>query len=290
MYLVAPIATLRHHFGAKEAVRIVKDSGFDAYDCPMSNSILTNDAYLDEARELRAYADEIGIPCRQAHALSPYLKNLDAVADCIEGNLRSIRYAAELGAKIVVVHPYCFSATLEEGVIENRDHLFAKLLPVAHELGIKLATENMFVGRKTADGVYQTFPGACGTCDDFVRYIDVIGDDALTACLDIGHASMINCEGAPALIRALGKERIGCLHVHDNDCIHDDHVFPYMGKIDWEEVCRALAEIDYTGDVTFEADAGYCSYPTEALPAATALLATIGRHLISRIEYYKAQK
>lgn len=288
MKLVMPIGTLRAHFGAKEAVRIVKESGFDGYDCPMSDSILTNDNYLEEARELREYADAIGLPCLQTHAISPFLKDLNAVADCIEGNLRSIRYTAALGCSITVVHPYCFSKTKEEGFLENRDHLFAKLLPLAHELNVQLATENMFVGGKNAEGKYETFPGACGTAEDYIRYVDGIHDDHLTACVDIGHACMINCEGAPSIIRALGHDRVGCLHVHDNDCIHDQHIAPYLGKIDWEEVCHALADIDYQGCFTYET--GYPSFPRELLPAATEMFAKVGRHLISRIEYYKSQK
>jgi sugar phosphate isomerase/epimerase len=64
-------------------------------------------------------------------------------------------------------------------------------------------------------------------------------------------------------------------------------MFPYQGKIDWEEVCRALGEMDYQGCFTYEADAGYMNLPPELLPAALEMLCKVGRHLISRIDYYR---
>ena len=46
--------------------------------------------------------------------------------------------------------------------------------------------------------------------------------------------------------RELG-DYIGCLHVHDNDGIHDLHQAPYSGVIDWKEVMQALKDINYQG-------------------------------------------
>jgi sugar phosphate isomerase/epimerase len=97
---------------------------------------------------------------------------------------------------------------------------------------------------------------------------------------------MVNCEGAPKMIRALGK-RIGALHVHDNDLIYDDHIFPFAGFSNWEEITSALAEVGYSGHFTFEADQSMTRYPDELLPYCLKLLERTGRYLIKRIENKK---
>ena len=290
MKLVAPIGTLCRYFGVKEAIHIVKETGFDGYDFPLQRFIPSQDRkedayYYEEAQKVREYADSIGLPCLQTHSVSMSLREPDVLEECIAIEKLSVEVSAILGSPICVVHP-AFHLNAEE----NYKQFYSHLLPVARKGGFRIATENMFVGGRSPEGKYQTFPGPCGTAEDFVRFIDVANDPNYTACLDIGHASMINCEGAPTIIRALGHDRLGCLHVHDNDCIHDHHTFPYMGKIDWEEVCRALADVNYEGHFTYEADNGYAYLPPELTIPATELLCKIGRYLIGRIDYYKAQK
>lgn len=289
MNLVSPIGHLYRHLGLQGALRAVKEAGFDGYDFPIgcivpdkAENLRESEYYYGLAREARAYADSIGLPCLQSHSVSPWCRAPENMESAVKIETISLEVSAILGSPICVVHP-AFHLDAEE----NKKEFYSPLMPIAHKHGFRIATENMFIGGKTPEGVYQTFPGRCGTCEDFVRFIDVANDPAFTACLDIGHAEMINCEGAPALIRALGHDRLGCLHVQDNDCIHDNHMFPYQGKIDWEEICRALGEIDYQGCFTYEADAGYMNLPPELLPAALEMLAKVGRHLISRIDYYR---
>jgi sugar phosphate isomerase/epimerase len=159
------------------------------------------------------------------------------------------------------------------------------LLGEAEHLGVRIATENMFKWKDETEK--ETVPAACGTAEDFVRHIDVGNHPYYTACLDIGHAQMQNCEGAVKLIRALGGKRLGALHVHDNDLWDDHHTFPFVGMSNWEEITSALADVGYKGKFTFEANAFLKRYPNELLPACLALLEKTGRYLIKRIEEKK---
>ncbi len=118
--------------------------------------------------------------------------------------------------------------------------------------------------------------------------MDYIKHPQFTACLDIGHVQMVNCEGAVALIKGLGRDRIGALHVHDNDLFHDDHTFPFVGCSDWNAIMTALAQIGYTGSFTFEADAFMERYPDELLCSCEKLLQDTGRYLIKQIEKQKS--
>ncbi|HEY8389983.1 MAG TPA: hypothetical protein VIL26_03425, partial [Clostridia bacterium] len=64
--------------GNYEILKLFKDAGFDAYDFSMFedsiNRLIDYDDYKQKARELRKYADSLGIVCNQAHAPFPTVK------------------------------------------------------------------------------------------------------------------------------------------------------------------------------------------------------------------------
>ena len=60
----------------RKRIEIIKNAGFDAYDISLfglkdDEGFEFNDNYSKVARDLRSYADEIGIVCNQAHAPFP---------------------------------------------------------------------------------------------------------------------------------------------------------------------------------------------------------------------------
>ena len=284
MKLVTTTDALSKEFGLKGAIKHIKEAGFDAYDCSLFESMkpgepLALTAKFDYAREVRRFADSLGILCTQTHAPFPPLRSADDIKAVIESHIEAIEVSAILGAQVIVIHP-----SSAVSMQENFDLLYTPLLPYAKKHNIKIATENMF---KWNASKTETVPAACGTVEEFCEYVDYPKSEYFTACLDIGHTELPNTEGAVAFIRGMGKERISALHIHDNDKISDKHVFPMTGSINWDEVCRALAEIDYGGNFTFEADSTLYNYPPELLPTALALLHKIGRHLIGKIESYK---
>ncbi len=285
MRLVTLTSNISRPFGLKGAIKLIKDSGFDGYDCSLfaemrSGGYFSGDDYLERAKEIREYADSVGLPCLQTHSPCPSLRTYEDILNYGDDQIRAIEITAILGAPIVVIHPACI--TDAEG---NYEMIYSKLLPHAKAHGVKIATENMFSWKDIEEG--DTVPSACGTAADFVRYIDYVSDENFTACLDLGHASMMNCEGAPKMIYALGHDRLTALHVHDNDCLHDDHIFPFAGKMNWDDICKALADIDYSGDFTFEANEFLKGFPDELIPTCMELLEKTGRYLISKTEAYK---
>ena len=70
-------------------------------------------------------------------------------------------------------------------------------------------------------------------------------------CWDCGHEG---CFTPGRRYMPLFGDRLICTHIHDNLGTVDMHVPPFMGSIDWENVMKALADIDYDGNLTFEAD------------------------------------
>ena len=277
MKLVTMTDNLARRFGIFKALDMIKQAGFDGYDFSMiseKDPDLFGDNFATYVQSIRDYADKLGLPCLQAHSPCPLMRTKEQIMPLIGMIKRSIDISAILGCKILVVHPGSFLSA------EENKEFYDEFLPYAQQKGIMVATENMFKWKDETET--ETVPSACGTADDFVRHMEVIKHPNFTACMDIGHAEMVNCEGAPKIIRALG-DRIGCLHVHDNDKFDDWHTLPFTGKIDWEEVCKALREVNYKGHFTFEADAFLRKFPNELVYDALLLLEKTGRYLISRI-------
>ena len=172
MKLVTTTDTLEKRFGLKEAIKRIKEYGFDAYDCslfeamkpskPLSSYVAYpvdgEPIHISYAKEVRAYADKIGLPCTQTHAPFPTFRNGSTIEEDIAQQIRAIEISAILGAEIIVIHPES-SISFEE----NFDLIYSKLIPVAEKLGIKIATENMF----TRDSkTKEIIPAACGTPEE----------------------------------------------------------------------------------------------------------------------------
>ena len=290
MKLVTSTSNLAKRYGLKKAIEMLKDAGFDGYDCSLSlpmadGGIFSADDYKEKAQEIRDYADTLNFPCLQTHTPSHAsdIKGMTYFLAGVEKERRAVEISGILGAEVAVVHPT--SVTDAEG---NHEMLYSKLLPTAKKYGVKIACENMFAWKEKPDT--ETVPTACGTSREFVRYVDMAKDENFVACIDIGHSYLPNTEGAESMIAALGKSRLKALHVNDNNMWDDEHVFPFFGKINWEPVCASLAKIDYDGNFTFESDALLAKYPDELVTVCLELLEKIGRYLISRIEYYKSLK
>lgn len=240
--------------GEEKAVEYVARAGFDAWDFTMqemchfdrvTRCFLKSDHptagpdYLPFARKLKQIGQDNGIMCNQSHA--PFPVSIPEIRDHLK---RAIECTAEAGGKICVIHPD------NNATPEKNAEMYRELLPFAKQHGVKLAAENMWNWDKMVD---RCKPAACATPDSFCRHIDLVGDEDMVACLDIGHAEMRgNTTSALELIRALGP-RLQAVHLHDNDRWHDRHQIPFSGEIDFYAVLRELKAIGYQGDLTLEA-------------------------------------
>lgn len=241
--------------GEERAVECYAKAGFDAWDFSMFQmcrfdgvGLLENDHplagsnYLKFARTLKKTGLDNGIVCNQSHA--PFPSSCAQIRSYFK---RAIECTAEAGGKICIIHPDNNKSA------EENAQMYSELLPFAKEHGVKIATENMW---NWDDEKGHSVFAACATPESFNAHLDAVNDEYLTACLDIGHAEMKGSEtSAPEMIRALGK-RLTALHIHDNDKLNDSHQIPFSMNIDFDEVVKALREIDYKGYFTLES----CSF------------------------------
>ena len=254
-------------FGEKKAIELYKKAGFTGFDfsfgafldydrekkkyAPIADHPLFGKNSVSYARELRRIADDCGIPCLTAHAPHP-----SDGAGMDEYLKRSLELTEILGGEIVVIHPCC------RADLDTNLDFYRELLPIAKAHGVRIACENMWDWNHSPE-VDHAFPCACSTHENFLAHLEGVGDDALVACLDIGHAEMRGLGTSSVLMaNTLGK-RIRMLHIHDNDMWHDDHAAPFTGRIDYAPIMRALKAVGYAGDITLEIVTDYLFAPSE---------------------------
>lgn len=169
----------------------------------------------------------------------------------IEANQQVIRGAGQLGAGHVVLHP---GAELNPGesLAEQLDRALGSmraLAPVAAEVGVRLAVENL-----PPDHLG-------GSLEQVQALLSALDPTIFWFCCDTGHAAVAG-EGPAAYVRAFADRLLG-VHWHDNGG-EDDHRFPGLGEVDWEDFFAALRGINYALPITVEA------LPPEGLPLAEA--------------------
>ena len=290
MLLSSSHSQFARKMSTEDSIKLMADAGFDAIDFSMHISEEyygeQTDGELGKQKflEWRALAESRGIVFNQAHAPegSSY-RDMDRTVRRFHDIRRAIRNASYLGIPIVVVHPvqhlqYCDPGVPEQ-LFEWNMQFYNALKPYAEEYGVKIGVENMW----QMPGGIKIDHSTCSRPEEFVRYLDTLNSEWFVACLDIGHAPLVGVDPCE-LIRALGKDRLKALHVHDVDGKDDLHTLPYFSKINWDSVCAALKEIGYDGDLTFEAGAFVDPLPVELSRPAADMMVAVGRHLIKKIK------
>lgn len=255
MKISTEIHSAAKRIGEEKTVELVAKAGFDAFDLSMfemarfdwdkkclkpNPNPFANDNYLAFARKLKQIGLDNGIVCNQSHA--PFPTSNPAIRSFMK---RAIECTAEAGGKICIIHP------MNNETPEKNAEMYLDLLPFAKEHGVKIATENMWNWNDEKD---ESSFAACATPESFNAHLDAVNDDFFVACLDIGHAEMRGVgTSAEAMILKLGN-RLGALHIHDNDKWHDCHQIPFSMNVDFAKIVKALRKIGYDGYFTLEAD------------------------------------
>lgn len=294
MVLSGPMLAMRARFGDEEGIRRMARAGFDAVDYTFNemvrpDCIWNSDGYRDYAARLRRTAEENGVFFNQAHA--PFLFDWNGMWQKPEFETvilpvmeRAFCCAALLGVPQMVVHPihHIRYHGNEKLLWDWNMGYYRLLLPMAKKYGVKIALENM----------WQTDPKReCGDSDVFSRpeefrdFLDALDDPWAAACVDVGHAGLAG-EDPAGLLCTLGS-RVKALHIHDNGHKRDDHTLPYLGKLDWDSITRALGRIHYQGDLTFEVTSYLTPFEDDMADKALKFQVEVGRHLIRKISAYR---
>ena len=299
MELVCNTESAFRLFGQERSLEMIRKAGFTAVDPSLTcmekpGNPFAGDDWRDAALEFRRKAENAGLKIVQTHA--PFNMNYWGDPEYFRNEIlptveRSVAVSGLFGAKVAVVHPLHFLPYHDnaEKLFEMNMEFYRGLIPLCEEYQIRIGVENMWQRDPRRRNIVFD---VCGTKEEFVRYIDTLNSPWLVATLDVGHVGLpLGDDEAWDVIRALGHDRLQSLHIHDNDYMTDQHTLPYHGKIDWAQVCRALGEIDYQGDFTYEI--GAFLHPTmddEAAQLTLNYMADVGRHLMALIDRSRPQK
>ena len=229
----------------REKFALAKRCGFEGIEpSPIAD--------LAQAKELGAMAREAGVPIHSityggwgAPLSDPRPDVVDKGLAGVETALRSAKAA---GADVVLLVPAVVSETVGYGrAYENSQKNIRKLLPLAAELRVVIAVENVW-------NKFLLSPL------EFARYVDEFDSPWLKAYFDIGNVILFGY--SQDWIRTLGHRIV---RIHLKDFKRQGYKWTNLleGDVNWPQARKALAETGYQGYLTTELRTGDEPYLTD---------------------------
>jgi sugar phosphate isomerase/epimerase len=125
---------------------------------------------------------------------------------------------------------------------------------------------------------FEVIPNPLSTPASLVRLIESDLDAPNAGvCLDFGHAFLLG-EDLPDAIETLA-EHLVATHVHDNHRREDDHLVPYLGRINWDAALMSMQKVGYEG--TYMLELANTGTPGDVLDQARRARQRFERELVS---------
>ncbi len=254
------IATTTGDFGFycasnEERIKELHRAGFKYIDLSMGfkpDSVYMQENWREAVVRIKTLADELGMQFVQAHSQggNPLSDDPAHVDFLLQATLRSIEICEMLGIKNTVVHNGHAAGLTKEEWFEKNKAYYAKLFPMIEKCGVNVLCENS-TKANMGDRYF------INTGKDMREFIEYVGHPQIHGCWDTGHA---NCEGSQYdEIMALGDE-LYAIHYNDNIGVKDDHVAPFLGSLNHDEVLSALIDVGFRGYFTLEGGSSLVTY------------------------------
>ena len=296
MKLSTAVGSVVFRFPEEKAYGMFKNAGFDAVDISFFNKEEYTDElepfyplgrdYIERAKKQRRILDELGLSCNQTHA--PYGLKFDD--ELSENNyrfcefVRAIEATAILGAPHTVIHP--IKPPSIDAVYDCNVKMLRALLPYCEKFNVKIALETCHL-RYNIDGKSTVY---FDSAEKYYGLIEDICSPYVVACIDLGHTAGGLSDYPEKFVADMPEGVLKGLHVQDCDYMHDNHTTPFFQKLNWDNIMRALSDIDYDGDLTFE-DVNFTThFPDELVESAIKYTAKVGRYLIDIFNKYESEK
>ena len=241
-----------------DCIKWVSEAGFryldlSLYDIKAGNTLFYSENWQEEVLKIKEYSDNLGCSFVQCH--SPNTNNLgdaeNSYCDAVFKTKRAVEICGILGIPNIVVHAGWNSKIKDRDTwfAENK-RFYSEIFPEMEKFNVNVLCENSTV--KNMGEMYYLISGK--DMRDFCRFVD---HPLFHACWDTGHA---NCEGNQYdEILAIGDD-LYAVHFNDNRGTGDEHIIPFMGTMNVNEVMDALNEIGFRGPLTFESDSSLRPY------------------------------
>lgn len=223
---------------ADRAVGLMAENGFRAAFC-MSD--------FPDMESVQNLLSKSGIECENLHAPFGHINDIwlpGEGGDAMLGELiAGVDTAARYAIPLTVVH--LSSGPVPPPIGQIGIDRYRALLEHAERVGVKIAFENQRLLGVLCHAM-EVFPEAA-------------------FCFDVGHEQCF-MHGEDTV--ALWGSRIGAVHVHDNHKKHnkDEHMIPFDGAIDYEDVARRIARTRYDKALMLEVFKGNSAFYEEISP------------------------
>ncbi len=147
---------------------------------------------------------------------------------------------------------------------------FRELLKTAIENDVIICLENL---------PFKDFSMA--TPEKVLEFVREINSDHFKICLDTDHVQTFTNE-AGEVVRKLGSE-IKAFHIHDSIYGMDPHMFPYFGRINWDDFLKAVKEIGFKGVFSLETMASPKLDP-ESFDEFGIALANLAKRMVEKLK------
>lgn len=218
--------------------------GYRQFEGVINPPHLDVEASATERRELRAYMQgeglsftSLNLPSLDTNLASPFAYTREYTVALFQ---KAMILAADLGAPRLVTVPGRVNPLLPCPPERSRAILqetIGALLPLARELGIKLAIENV---------PFAALPH----CRDICRFLDDMNDPALCACYDVANAHFAG--ESPAAGVALLNGRVELVHCSDTTRNAWRHDPVGAGNVPFDLLMDALQAHGYDGPLLLE--------------------------------------
>ncbi len=245
----------------KLGVKRLEDSKFNYANLNFSEiqELLDKDNYEDIFENLIKFLKDSSIIFNIAHApihypffFNTYYKRDDI--DILKHRiLKALDISREVGVKRIVIHVGTYlDENYDYDIEKSIEHNIKYLEPFvkkAAESNILIAIENGTQMQKDAPAFKNTSP----YIDELLKIVEYYNKkyekEVLGICFDFGHANVGNLDIYNEIKKIDSKLKV--THIHDNYGT-DSHNQPFNGTINWDDVRKALTDINYDGELTSE--------------------------------------
>ena len=234
----------------QERINAVIEAGFKYIDLSLytinkDDELIIDDNWKYNAKVILEQTQKMGGEFVQAHSPggNPIAGDADAQI-LLDATIRSIDICGFLGIPNIVVHAGMLEGIDKDQFFKKNKEFFTKLFPAMERNNVNVLCENST--EKNMRDMFFTNSGK-----DMKEFVEYVNHPLFHACWDTGHG---NCEGNQYdEILAIGEE-LYAVHINDNTGRGDEHIIPYLGTVNMDEIMHALIDIKNKGVFTFESN------------------------------------
>lgn len=265
-----------------DSINYIADAGFEYIDLSFLDytnfkTDFTTDKWEFWLDSVISTAENKNVKFNQGHA--PVYNFCQSNTNEIEWNElmieRALIAANRLNMKWLVFHASTdFSSPLliKESLQKNKEY-FLRLNEKAIKYNVGIAIENLWDLNIAPQKRFTS------TVEELMLLIEEINDDNVGVCWDFEHGSIMQQNQNDAL-KLIGN-KLKATHISDHLGITADHILPFLGDTNWQEVMPTLGRINYQGDISFEVHRFTQNVPDELIPATLQFSRIVGDYLLS---------